>query len=226
VEFNTPAVSTEQDFVNVHNQALQMIKNDLPPYVYLDIVGSKHFLPDYLKSKLANTFGCMPDIDIWTDTPNKPPKAKNNTLRTAAGHLHISYENHNIADSLFLAKLFDYFLGVPSLFLDNDTERRKMYGKAGAVRLKPRYGFEYRVLSNFWLSSDENMRFIFKQIKNVFDFANHNPDFDFEDSDVVREAINEYNLEKAAYIIKKYDHYFHKPHELLNAKKIEWEVSN
>ena len=30
----------------------------------------------------------------------------------------------------------DLFLGVPSILIDPDTERRKMYGKAGDYRLK------------------------------------------------------------------------------------------
>ncbi len=39
---------------------------------------------------------------------------------------------------------------------DKDTERRGMYGKAGAFRPKP-YGVEYRTLSNAWLSNDERI---------------------------------------------------------------------
>ncbi len=59
-----------------------------------------------------------------------------------------------------LVKQLDYFLGIPSLLLDKDEERRHLYGKAGAFRPKP-YGVEYRVLSNFWLKSPELMRWVY-----------------------------------------------------------------
>ena len=48
----------------------------------------------------------------------------------------------------------DYAIGVPSVLIDSDKARRRLYGKAGSMRHKP-YGVEYRTLSNFWLNSDE-----------------------------------------------------------------------
>ena len=123
------------------------------------------------------------------------------------GHIHISYGNNNIVDSLFIAKLFDYFLGLPSLFLDEDTERRQMYGKAGAIRLKE-WGFEYRVLSNFWLQSEELTNWVWEQIQLVFKFANDNPDFNFEDAKDVVNAINNYDLKLAKSIMENYKEYY------------------
>ena len=51
----------------------------------------------------------------------------------------------------------DFFLGLPSVLYDADTERRKLYGKAGAMRYKP-YGVEYRTLSNAWLKNKNRMK--------------------------------------------------------------------
>lgn len=51
--------------------------------------------------------------------------------------------------------LIDLFCGIPSVLVDRDENarfRRHLYGKAGECRL-PKYGIEYRTLSNFWLKS-------------------------------------------------------------------------
>ena len=58
-------------------------------------------------------------------------------------------------------KQMDFFLGLPSLFYDDDQMRREMYGKSGACRYKP-YGVEYRTLSNAWLKSEKLMRWVFR----------------------------------------------------------------
>jgi hypothetical protein len=60
-----------------------------------------------------------------------------------------------------VAQQMDFFLGLPSLLLDPDEERRIMYGKAGAFRWKP-YGMEYRVMSNFWLGHDSLIEWVFQ----------------------------------------------------------------
>lgn len=214
VEFNTPPVESKEDFIKVHLQGISFIKDRLPDNVDIDIVASKDFELSMLKSKLARKFGCMPDFDIWTEYPNKSPSSKRN-WRSAAGHIHISYDNPSVVKSLFLSKLCDYFLGVPSTILDEDTRRKELYGKAGAVRLK-KFGFEYRVLSNFWLKSEENMSLVYDQIQSVFKFANDNPEFEFEDSEEVIDIINTYNKEKALNFINKYEEYMVLPSEVKN----------
>lgn len=83
VEFNTPPVDTKEDFVRNHIIALDMIKAELPDYINLDIVASKRFAKDKLRSKLARTFGCMPDFDVWKEYNNSSPSNRTN-LRTAA----------------------------------------------------------------------------------------------------------------------------------------------
>ena len=206
VEFNTPPSFTKEEFIANHFKALSMVKNELPDYINIDIVGSKDFRKDQLRSKLARQFGCQPDVDIWTESYNSSPNPKS-LMRTASGHLHFSFNNPSIPRTLFLAKLCDYFLGIPSLFMDKDTRRREMYGKAGAVRIKD-FGFEYRVLSNFWLESEANMNWVWDQIELMFKFANENPEFDFADSEDVITAINKYDLELASKVMEKYEKYF------------------
>jgi hypothetical protein len=104
----------------------------------------------------AFIFGCDPDFNGWTGNMNMMPEA-NPGLRTAGGHLHIGYshiENPSVEMNQNIIRMCDYTLGLPSILMDKDEQRRELYGKAGCLRHKP-YGTEYRTLSNFWLFSDE-----------------------------------------------------------------------
>ena len=83
VEFNTPPSYTKEEWVENHNTALALINAELPEYINIDISASTHFKKEYLKSKLARTFGCSPDLDIWREDYNQSPNART-TQRTAA----------------------------------------------------------------------------------------------------------------------------------------------
>lgn len=96
------------------------------------------FNEDDLKSEQAIHMGCDPSYNAYTLKENKVDRT-DLTLRTSSGHIHIGYNNPDMETSLNLVKAFDLFLGVPSVLIDPDNERRKMYGKAGEHRLKP-YG--------------------------------------------------------------------------------------
>lgn len=97
----------------------------------------------------------------------------------------------------------DLFLGVPSILLDKDTERRKMYGKAGAFRSKP-YGVEYRVLSNFWIANEELVTWCFNNVKAAIDFIDSGKEIDANDYDKIVAAINKSDKELALFLCRKY----------------------
>jgi len=108
----------------------------------------------------AKILGCEPDFNAWTQDVNPAPNADVN-FRTGAGHIHIGWtKNEDITDPFHLGecyalvKALDLYLGVPSVMMDGDSNRRQLYGRAGAFRPKS-YGLEYRVLSNFWTKSSK-----------------------------------------------------------------------
>lgn len=126
----------------------------------------------------AFVFGCEPDYNALTGMRNPKPAAAAAGLRTAGGHIHIGYNDVcevNGDNQKILGVMCDYFMGLPSLLMDNDDRRRELYGKAGACRFKE-YGIEYRTLSNFWTFLPRLRQWAFDQSHKAFEFTN-NGDF-------------------------------------------------
>lgn len=176
VEFNIdPAGSKDEFNYNIHT-VLNQLRAMVPKEYQIENVSDVCFPQDYLKSQPeeAVRLGCDPDFNAYTGNVNPPPQ-EGGEMRTAAGHIHIGWENKakesrvaHYEECCMLTKQLDYLLGIPSILLDRDGfRRRKMYGQAGAFRPKP-YGMEYRVLSNFWLKSDALMEWVYENTKQAF----------------------------------------------------------
>lgn len=158
LEFNIPAASNADEFKDSMCLMLSYLTIEMRKKA-LDIqpVSYKMFRASDLESAQARTFGCEPDFDVWGRKPNKPPSPEQladsagRMPRCAGFHIHVSYndgpEGPSLETSEYLVKALDLWLGLPSLFIDTGTNRRKMYGRAGCFRLKP-YGVEYRVLGS------------------------------------------------------------------------------
>lgn len=193
LEFNVPPANNSQDmFINIQF-IMAWFKKNIPKDDKLNVCGSMIFDSFELKSDKAKEFGCDPDFNAWTESMNESPKAENIKLRSAGGHIHISYADPTIDSSLALIKALDLYLGVPSILIDTDTERRKLYGKAGCFRLK-KYsdhegGVEYRTLSNFWIKSLEDVEFIFQGVDKAFSHIKEKGEIDSR-SDLARDIVN------------------------------------
>lgn len=105
---------------------------------------------------------CDPDFNAYTEDVNPKPEGASTNLRSAGFHVHVGYPNTSVEESLSIVKWMDVFLGVPSVIIDPDTERRKLYGKAGCFRLQP-WGVEYRVLSSYMMNKDILIRYVYEQ---------------------------------------------------------------
>jgi hypothetical protein len=169
LEFNIDPAKNEAEFVYNINSVMAQLKDMVPEF---EVVAqpTAHFSRDYMSAqpKEALELGCDPDFDAWRDgTVNVKPD-QDKPMRTGAGHIHIGWcEDEDascpihLSSCIAITKQMDAYLGVASVLFDADTERREMYGKAGAFRPKT-YGVEYRVLSNFWLSSPELISFVYQ----------------------------------------------------------------
>ncbi len=155
-EFNIPISKTREAFVANIEDGIKLVGAGMPDGLIPLIKSSHRFeMAEFNEDERAFEMGCDPDANAWTEKVNDAPDVfADPGLRSGGGHIHIGYKNPYYAGSLALIRLMDVFLGVPSVILDTDTDRRKLYGKAGAHRHKS-YGVEYRTLSSFWLKSKE-----------------------------------------------------------------------
>lgn len=196
VEFNVPPAETANAFDGHIKNMLDYLKASFAPRgMQLLASPSMAFHPKQLQTKQAQHFGCEPDYCAWSLTENDVDK--NNplleTTRTAGGHVHVSFTQNggdpSLEDIILLVKSLDMHLGIPSIMCDQDKVRRTVYGKAGAFRIK-KYGefngLEYRVLSNFWIKSQEYRKWVFTSVERAMDFLNH-----CEDPEEFMESIKE-----------------------------------
>ncbi len=156
VEFNVPPAGDMHTFKSNIRKAMYAIEKMLPPTMYVawnhgSTVYKKHFL----NHDAVLRFGCDPDYCVWTGEENPMPEAQNPLLRSAAGHVHVGWENPTNEDRMGLVRMLDLSLALPFVGQD-DVKRKELYGRAGAFRAKA-YGIEYRVLGNFWLGSHEEI---------------------------------------------------------------------
>jgi hypothetical protein len=101
----------------------------------------------------------------------------------------------------------DVYLALPSLFIDTDTFRRTLYGKAGAHRLK-QYGInavgaEYRTLGPWWVDPKYGgyyVKWVFENVASILENIDYFP----EPEQNVEIAINTHNLDLAAQLMHVY----------------------
>lgn len=173
VELNSVPSTNMQDFIANHNLILGELEDMLKPLdLELDLYSpSVIFEKDLLLSDQALVSGCDPDYNAWTVSENEIVDLYDTPIRAAGGHLHVQFEGcASVQDRVDFTRVLDYQLGVPAVLVDTDSNRRTLYGKAGAHR--PKFmekdgfnGIEYRTLSNFWLRSNQLMAYVYQQVE-------------------------------------------------------------
>lgn len=162
-EYNINPAETEDEFVYNNRQVLASLKAMLPVGYDFAIQASHEYSLDYLFTldPACFVFGCDVDYDAWTMKRKNMPRGVDPALRSAGGHIHVGYDVTKHA-SHDVIRAMDYLIGLPSVLMETDVKRRQLYGQAGAYRPK-KYGVEYRTPSNFWLHSEERMRWVYRQ---------------------------------------------------------------
>lgn len=202
-EFNIPASKTAEDFSNNIKLCIDWLDDNLSP-LKTKITASGTFADSELDNPVAQEAGCNPDFNAWTGDENIAPQLGKTNLRSAGGHVAVGYSDPDPEVSIEILKLMDLFLGIPSVLLDKDTERRKLYGKAGCYRLKP-FGLEYRTLSNYWIATDELRQWVFNNTIAALKYLEKNKSIQDNDFEVIQTAINTNNLKLANRLRKKYN---------------------
>lgn len=207
VEFNIHPCKDKIAFLHNIYSVMGSLKNMVEGE--LAIVPVAEFGKEYMSKqpRKALEMGCDPDYNGWTREQNAVPDGER-TFRTAAGHVHIGWEDKDqemgFFESAALACQMDFFLGLPSLFFDSDTKRRELYGKAGAFRDKP-YGTEYRTLSNAWLLSPDLMEWVFHaSVEGADRMFNKDEWLPSIHGESIEDVINLSNKDVAKALIEKY----------------------
>lgn len=206
LEFNTDPADTEDGFIFNINSVMAQLKSMVPGYEVVTHATAV-FDHDYMASQPAEALelGCDPDYNAYSGDMNQPPDNTTN-MRTAAGHVHVGWTEdaggpEHITLCRQLTRQLDLYLGVPSVILDPDTDRRKMYGQAGAFRPKT-YGVEYRVLSNFWLQDEELMRWVFQGVHHALKSIKRGVEADYY---YPQQAITHSDTKLSEMLIAQYD---------------------
>lgn len=146
LEYGIPPAASAAEFVKHITQVMEKSREYLPSGTGFSKLSCTIFPEDQMDHPMAYIFGCEPDYNAWTKAENKKPKPPHKHMRSAGGHIHVETKQ----DPYEVVKKMDLFLSVPAVLMDQGEERKQLYGKAGACRVKP-YGVEYRTLSNFWI---------------------------------------------------------------------------
>jgi len=185
-----PSKSKEEAIKNF-KKAILKLTNLIKP-LKIEMLCAEDYPLKELKHEDARIAGCNPEWNAYTLQCMMPPEEviSKTSFRTAGGHIHLGCEMLRDPFNIFASiRMMDLFIGIPSLFLDPDSsskKRRKVYGHAGTHRIT-NYGFEYRTLGNFWLSSPEFVGLVYDLCSFVLEFVknkNHEK-FWFVDEDLL-----------------------------------------
>jgi hypothetical protein len=118
-----------------------------------------HYPDTCLGHPLARIAGCNPDESAYLQARNEAPVfAEMDGFRSCGGHIHAQLDG---ANPYWWARWMDAYVGLPLLLEEEPNERRRLYGGAGCMRVKP-YGGEYRTLSNVWLDRPDLREFVWE----------------------------------------------------------------
>lgn len=194
VEYNTPPTKNLDRWVWGHQLMMEEITLRAAEYgCKPKVVSSANFDEVELSHPNAQVFGCDPDFDAWELEPNPKPQADDKSLRSAGGHIHLGMEADNMT-KIAAVRAADLLLGVPLAFLDRESKRRALYGRAGACRFKP-YGVEYRTPSNVWLRDEDLLAAVGEIALHLTDtsYARKIGEIANKNEDLIKTAINDLN---------------------------------
>ena len=129
-EFTIPPTNNLDEFLDFINYCVDKGNKMLDSHnIVLGTMSSNSYDPIEIEHPVAKKFGCEPSFDAFNQSIARVGKPKDKCLRSAGFHLHVGFKDN---DSLELSSedIFnfvlccDLFLGLPSIFIDKDKDRR------------------------------------------------------------------------------------------------------
>lgn len=216
VEFNIPPAQSARNFMRLIESGLDRVMTHVGealPEAEFDTAAERLFPHDLLQSQKAQTFGCSPDFDAYSQgvacakiTPQLLEREEG-AWRFAGGHVHMGYGRKADIPDYVVAQFADLYLGLPSIGTDVQTHRRSLYGQAGRYR-PTSYGIEYRVLSNFWVQDRVLLQHVASQASALLAWIEARPVAEIQQRykavpwAEVRQAINSEDADLAASLLR------------------------
>lgn len=220
-EYNILPASTAEEFVFYHLSVLCDLRDEIKArnpeldfsFVFTPVAdfGAEYIAEQPLE---ARQLGCTPDFNAWEDGAVNPTPDAEMPFRTASGHIHIGWGNdydiddpEHIEACCMMVKQLDAQFACSYALLEGDdgARRRELYGKAGAFRPK-KYGVEWRVLSNCWLSNTYYMRNVFRNVKEAFEnLLGGYKMYEHPSYAQVRKWLDENNVKKMEYFFGRFE---------------------
>jgi len=183
-----PSFSKEETIKNFE-ECFKIYSNLVYPFK-LETISSVDFNSDQLLHPDAKKVGCAGDFCAYTMKQMEGPvnEISNKNLRSCGGHIHVGDQSlvTDGPEPILFVYMLDFFIGIPSIWLDNDessVKRKSIYGQAGRYRVKT-YGIEYRSLGNFWLKSPELVSLIYDLTDFCVDFVKKGNAWEFWNFDI------------------------------------------
>lgn len=222
-EFCIPPATNKVEFYNYLRKSMAYINKTLPKDYCTAVMQAVVMDEKWLQTKHAQLFGCEPDFNAYTGRQNDRPNAEDKRLRSAGGHIHISWRDilfpyveadykgdfpkkHYLGDEqrCQLIRAIDLNVGVPSVILEPDNKRKELYGKAGCFRPKE-YGVEYRTISNFYLQSRKLTNWVYDAIMAAIAWINEGNVIDEYFGRHIEDTINNNDKHLAIELVKTFN---------------------
>lgn len=187
VEVNIPCGRDQEEVISNFGTCFQKLSNLVRPY-RLNPQASAKYPDSEVKHPDAKVFGCDPEYCAYDLCQVQAPEATD-SFRSGGGHIHLGYTSEAYPlmaptdgdertdrdwGRVWVVRMLDLFLGIPSLFLDHDptsAARRRLYGHAGTHRPKEEYGVEYRAVSNFWMHNPRILSLVYRLCEWTVNFV-------------------------------------------------------
>lgn len=215
-EFTIPPTTNLDDFLYYINYCVEKANTMLAAHnIVLGTMSSNSYDIEEIKHPVAKKFGCEPSFDAFYQSIAEVGKPKDKCLRSAGFHLHVGFKNmENPVVSLQSEDIFnlvfccDLFLGLPSIFIDQDTERRNLYGSPSNFRYKSIediHVIEYRSLGGNLLYNDITISYCWDQLQLAIDYFNNGDLYELnKDMESIRKAIETSDKVSGIKYIDKY----------------------
>jgi hypothetical protein len=210
-EFNICPVDNKEDFQKYFNYCFEQGNKQLAAHgLQLDTSKSSHlFDSSELDQEDLRQLLCNYSYDAYSKDIRVAQVTDDvYNLRTTGLHLHIGFQSEepSFEDYCLLSKYFDLHLCIPSLLLDQDKLRRKLYGQAGDFRFKRIANlnlYEYRSLGSSILNYNGILSTIYDQIINAIKAFNNRDCL--PKGNKLNNTINSTDIEGAKKIIRRYN---------------------